>query len=61
MKTNAMDWTTQFDGSSWQNPVSHRFGVRSIPASLLLDRDGRVVALNPRGDEIANKVGELLA
>lgn len=61
MQENGMDWPTQFDGLWWNNACAKRFGVRGIPASLLLDRDGRVAALNPRGSEIALKVEQLLA
>ena len=61
MKDNGMGWRTQFDGSGWNNPFVAQFGVRSIPASLLLDRDGRVAALNPRGEDIAVQVARLLA
>lgn len=61
MRDNQMDWPTQFDGSRWANPIGRRFGVTSIPASLLLDRQGRVAAINLRGDDIAVQVEKLLA
>ena len=56
-----MDWPSHFDGQWWKNACASRFGVRSLPASLLLDRDGRVAVLNPRGDDIAGQVKSLLA
>ena len=61
MKENAMDWQTQFDGLGWDNALAKTFGVASIPASLLLDREGRVAAVNLRGDNLAVQVERLLA
>jgi thiol-disulfide isomerase/thioredoxin len=61
MQDNGMDWPTQFDGSAGGNPYAKSFGVQFIPASLLLDRDGRVAAIDPRGDDIAAQVERLLA
>ena len=60
MKQNGMDWPSQFDGLGWQNACAKQLGVRSIPASLLLDREGRVAALNVRGEAIAQEVEHLL-
>jgi thiol-disulfide isomerase/thioredoxin len=61
MKDNAMDWPSQFDGLWWSNAFAKRLGVRGIPASLLLDRKGRVAALNVPGDNILVQVERLLA
>lgn len=41
--------------------VVRNFGLSEIPSSFLLDREGRVVALNLRGDALRKKVEELLA
>ena len=61
MQDNGMDWATQFDGSMWDNPYVSLFGISSIPASLLLDRNGRVAMIDPRGEDIAVQVERLLA
>ena len=37
-----------------------KFGVRSIPASLLVDRQGIVRAVNLRGIEVADLADKLL-
>lgn len=41
--------------------VVTRFGLSEIPSSFLLDREGRVVAVNLRGDALRKKVEELLS
>jgi len=61
MKDNDMAWRTQFDGLGWNNPLAARFGVLSIPASLLLDKAGRVAAVNLRGDALGVQVERLIA
>jgi thiol-disulfide isomerase/thioredoxin len=40
--------------------VVKSFGLTEIPASFLLDREGRVIAVNLRGEELQKKLEELL-
>lgn len=66
------DWLRAIstDGLMWPNHVSDLrgwssqggaiYGIKSIPATVLIDRDGRVVARNLRGKELSAKVHELL-
>ncbi len=61
LKENPMGWRQYFDGLGWKNKVSTRFGVDSIPATFLLDGEGRIVAKNLRGDELDRKLATLLA
>ena len=54
-----------FDSSNnlwkkWKNELAVKFGVHSIPASLLIDRQGIVRAVNLRGIEVAALAEELL-
>jgi peroxiredoxin len=41
--------------------VVKQFGLTEIPASFLIDRDGRVIAVNLRGDELLKKLEELFS
>ncbi|MRR24387.1 AhpC/TSA family protein, partial [bacterium] len=41
--------------------VVKQFGLTEIPASFLVDRDGRVIAANLRGEDLAKKLGELFS
>jgi hypothetical protein len=36
------------------------YGVNSIPANFLLDKNGIIIARNLRGQDLYNKVSELL-
>jgi len=40
--------------------VVKQFGLTEIPASFLIDREGRVTAVNLRGDDLQKKLEELL-
>jgi len=41
--------------------VVKQFGLTEIPASFLVDREGRVIATNLRGDDLAKKLAEVLS
>jgi len=40
--------------------VVKQFGLSEIPASFLIDREGRVIAVNLRGDDLRKKLDEVL-
>lgn len=58
-KEHGMVWPQYFDGQGWDNTVSQRFGINSIPAMWLLDKNGKVVTTNARED-LAGQVEKLL-
>lgn len=53
-------WPQMSDLKAWQCEGAALYGVRSIPATVLVDQEGNIVARNLRGDEISAKLGELL-
>ena len=55
-----MPWPQHFDGTHWKNPHVKRFAVTGIPAMFLLDRSGKVVSTNARGDKLGAEVKRLL-
>ena len=60
VKARKMNWLHHYDGKKWKNELAVKFDVHSIPASLLVDRQGIVRAVNLRGIEVATLAGELL-
>lgn len=48
------------DLKKWQSAAAAIYGVRSIPAIFVLDRDGRIVAKDVRGQELERVVKQLL-
>ncbi len=48
------------DLKGWQSEVAKTFGVSSIPTSLLLDPNGRIVAKNLRATDLHKKLDEFI-
>jgi len=48
------------DLKQWQSQAAAIYGVRSIPAMFLLDREGRIVAKDLRGEALERAVKQLL-
>lgn len=55
-----MSWPQIFDGQGWQNKLAQAYGIRSIPATFLLDREGKIIAKGLRGEALSRKVAEAL-
>lgn len=60
-KAHEMPWVQFYDGKFWENKLSRQYGIRSIPATFLLDGEGRVVAKNLRGAALDAELEKLLA
>lgn len=58
-KEKGMAWPQYFDGKGWQNEISSRFGIQSIPAMWLVDKKGMLVSTNARPD-LQKQVEKLL-
>jgi peroxiredoxin len=54
-----LTWTHVSDLKYWNNEVAQLYGVRAIPFNLLLDKDGKIIAKNIRGEELQTKLAQL--
>lgn len=52
-------WIHVSDLKYWNSVVIPLYKVESIPFNLLLDKEGRVIARNLRGDQLQKKLAEL--
>ena len=48
------------DLKGWSSEGATTYGVSAIPATVLIDQNGNIIAKNLRGDELAKKVSEIL-
>jgi peroxiredoxin len=55
-----MTWPQYFDGKGWNNDVSRKYGINSIPMTYLIGRDGKIVARNLRGPGLEQELANLL-
>ncbi len=55
-----LTWTQVSDLKGWGNEVAGKYGVRSIPSNFLLDKEGKIIARNLRGEELEAKLAEVL-
>ena len=55
-----LTWHQVSDLKYLQNEVAVKYGVRTIPFSLLLGKDGKIIAKNLRGADLEKKIAELL-
>ena len=53
-------YTQVMDKDGWNSAVAEKYGVYSIPSTFLLDKTGKVIAVDLDGEELENKVKALL-
>jgi thiol-disulfide isomerase/thioredoxin len=53
-------WIHVSDVKYWNSVVVNTYRIESIPANFLLDREGRIIASNLRGETLQTKLAELL-
>lgn len=53
-------WKNISDLAGWKSPLAARYGVTALPASFLIDREGRIVAKDLRGKQLAELLAEKL-
>ena len=55
-----MTWPQMSDLKGWNSDCSKAYGISAIPATVLVDKDGTIVARNLRGEDLINKIEEML-
>ena len=60
-----LPWTQLYDedvqkGKGWNNPMAQHYGINAIPAAILVDKDGKVVSMRARGEELSTLLEKLL-
>ncbi|MBL7936796.1 MAG: TlpA family protein disulfide reductase, partial [Bacteroidia bacterium] len=55
-----LTWTQLSDLKGWANEAGKLYGITSIPANLLLDKEGKIVAKNLRGADLEAKLEEII-
>ena len=59
IKNDKLTWHHVSDLKGWKNKVSNRYGVMSIPHTVLIDPEGKIVVHKLRGDKLEKKLEEI--
>lgn len=60
-KDRSMPWRQYFDGKGWSNKLAQKYGIQSIPATFLLDGEGKIIGRDLRGEALDEAVTKALA
>ncbi|MCE7062887.1 TlpA disulfide reductase family protein [Dyadobacter sp. CY343] len=55
-----LKWQHGSELKKWNSGVAQSYGVNAIPATFLIDKDGKIIAKNLRGPALESKLTELL-
>lgn len=61
IEKDGLTWRHVSDLRGWKNEVAQAYGVHSIPHTVLLDEEGRIIARNLRGAALEKKLKELFS
>ena len=56
VENDEMDWAHVSDLQGWKSSAGQLYGVNSIPHTLLLDKEGRIIAKDLRGEDLEKKL-----
>lgn len=55
-----LPWIHVSDGKGWKSPLIDQFGIGAIPMNFLLDKTGKIIARNLRGEQVEIVLAGLL-
>lgn len=60
ISSDKLTWSHVSDLKGWGNAAAKLYGINSIPANLLLDKTGKIIGKNLRGEKLRERMAELL-
>jgi thiol-disulfide isomerase/thioredoxin len=55
-----LSWIHVSDLKGWSNAVAVLYGVKLVPTNFLLDKTGRIIGRNLRGEDLEKKLSQIL-
>lgn len=59
IEKDGLTWNHVSDLKGWKNAAAKLYGVSSVPATILLDAEGKIIARNLRGPQLEAKLAEI--
>lgn len=60
IKKDELTWAQVSDLKGWENDVARKYRITAIPRNLLLGPDGKIIARDLRGDDLDDKLEQVL-
>jgi hypothetical protein len=60
VEKDKMSWLQVIDDGGWEAKTGERWGVSQLPTSYLIDKNGRVVAMDLEGKQLETALKDLL-
>ena len=59
IEKDQLSWYNISNLKFWQEPIAKLYGVNSIPATFIIDKNGILIAEKLRGSQLDQKIKEL--
>ena len=53
-------WIQVSNLQEWNDPIARMYDINQIPSTFLLDASGKIIAVDLQGENLKNKIKELL-
>lgn len=60
IEEDQLPWHHMSNLKFWQDPIAQMYNIKSIPATYVLDAEGKIIAKNLRGEALYEKIATLL-
>jgi peroxiredoxin len=60
LKAKELPWVQYFDGKGWQNKLAAKYGIDCVPATFLLDRQGKIIGQDLHGEALEEALTKAL-
>jgi peroxiredoxin len=61
IEKDGLTWLHVSDLKGWQSAAAELYNVTGIPATYLIDKEGKVIAKNLRGKKLEDKIAEVIS
>ncbi len=60
IKADKLSWTQVSDLKYWDSPLTKQYNIQAIPYSVLIDKEGKIIAKGLTGESLKAKIAEIM-